>query len=252
MKLYILLPAYNEEKDLEKLVGSLGGYLRTLGTEYKIVVVDDGSHDRTAQIAENLIQRYPLKLIQHSVNKGYGAAIQTGFSFILSDGQDPDVLVTMDCDNTHPTECLAHLLKQIDRGCHLAIASRYQEGGGQVGFSLKRRLLSRGASWLLRFLFPINGVRDYTSGYRAYRLSALQQAMRRYNNRLIESNGFTAPMEILLKVRLLGFKIEEVPLILRYDLKNGVSKMKTMKTILAYIKVLWLYQHSKERIEKKN
>ncbi len=238
MNLYILLPAFNEEKDLEKLVKSLAGTLQRFNQSYTVVVVDDGSRDRTPKIAEELARICPMKLIQHSQNKGYGAAIHTGFSWVLSQGQDDDVLITMDCDNTHPPDYIDSMTSQIRRGYEMVIASRYQKGGGQVGFSLRRKFFSRSANSLLRTLFPISGVRDYTSGYRAYKIALLRRAKEHYGEGFIESRGFTVPMEILLKLRPMGVRVREIPLMLRYDLKNGTSKMKAIKTILAYLEVM--------------
>lgn len=238
MKLFILLPAFNEEKDLERLVTNINAKVKTTGIPFEIVVVDDGSRDNTYQIGSMLARQYPLSLLKHEQNRGYGAAVNTGFTHILSQGDPEDILVTMDCDNTHPPTYISLMTDEIKKGCDLVIASRYQKGGGQIGFCLRRKMLSISAKILLRTLFPVPGVRDYTSGYRAYRLSALKKARGHYGPDWIESTGFTVPMEVLLKLRRLGVAVKEIPLVLRYDLKDGVSKMKVWKTIMAYLRVI--------------
>ncbi len=238
MTLFILLPAFNEEKDLERLVTDIDAKMSAVNIPFKIVVVDDGSSDNTYPIAVRLSRRYPVVVLKHEQNRGYGAAVNTGFSHILSGGSEDDILVTMDCDNTHPPAYIPLMIDQIKKGYELVIASRYQKGGGQVGFCLRRKMLSISARILLRTVFPVPGVRDYTSGYRAYRLSALKKAREYYGEHWIESTGFTVPMEVLLKLRQLNVTVKEIPLVLRYDLKDGVSKMKALKTILAYLKVI--------------
>ena len=122
----------------------------------------------------------------------------------------------------------------IQAGKDVVIASRYADGGKEVGLSHARHIFSGGASFLLRLFFPIPGARDYTCGYRAYRVELLQRAFRVYGPELIEERGFTCMAELLIKLGKLGARLGEVPLILRYDLKSGPSKMKVMATIARY------------------
>jgi dolichol-phosphate mannosyltransferase len=84
----------------------------------------------------------------------------------------------------------------------------------------------------------MKGVRDYTCGYRAYRASTIKDAVTRYGDRLIEESGFSCMVELLLKLRRLGIRCYEVPLVLRYDQKGGVSKMRVIRTIRRYLVVM--------------
>jgi len=86
----------------------------------------------------------------------------------------------------------------------------------------------------MRAVFPIQGVRDYTCGFRAYRASILQAAFARYSEQLISQKGFSCMVDILLKLRTLEPDpiMGEVPLVLRYDLKHGMSKMRAARTIV--------------------
>ncbi|MBE0698739.1 MAG: glycosyltransferase, partial [Anaerolineaceae bacterium] len=153
---------------------------------------------------------------------------------VAEETQDGDVLITMDADNTH-NPCLIKLMdKKIRAGADLVIASRYEAGGEEVGLSRLRSFLSRGASGLLSIFFPIQGARDYTCGYRAYRGSILKRAFQVYGDSLVEERGFTCMAEILIKMHHINARVAEVPLVLRYDLKSGQSKMKVMRTILRY------------------
>ena len=122
------------------------------------------------------------------------------------------------------------MVRMIQEGHDVVIASRYQPGARICGVPRQRLLTSWCASWLFRLLFPIRGVRDFTCGYRAYRAATLHQALAAYGDRFIQLSGFQAMVDILLKLRRLPVICGEVPMILRYDLKKGASKMRVMRT----------------------
>ena len=85
--------------------------------------------------------------------------------------------------------------------------------------------MSRAASLLMRIVFPIRGVRDFTCGYRAYRADVLQRAVEHYHGEFVDQDGFQCMVDILLKLRPMRLIFGEVPLLLRYDRKGGQSKM---------------------------
>jgi dolichol-phosphate mannosyltransferase len=232
--IYIVLPAYNEEAGLEALVSRLKTTMDTLPTSYQILVVNDGSTDRTLEIAERLTGMLPLQVIDHGQNKGLGEALRSGLSKAGHLCGPEDIIITMDADNTHPPELIPTLLAKIDSGCDLAIASRYVSGAEEVGLSFHRKLLSRAASSLLKTFFPIAGAQDYTCGYRAYKATIVKKALAIYGDAFVQERGFTSIVEILLRPRQLGLRCCEVPLVLRYDYKQGASKMPVLKTISRY------------------
>ena len=160
--------------------------------------------------------------------------MRTGLSWACGHATEGDVVVAMDADNTHSPALIPALLERIEEGHDVVIASRYAPGGAEVGLSWRRRLMSRAASALLARFFPIPGVRDYTCGYRAYRVSALQRGVGRFGDHLIEEAGFTCMAELLVKLAAAGCRVAEVPLVLRYDLKAGASKMRVARTVLRY------------------
>jgi dolichol-phosphate mannosyltransferase len=94
-----------------------------------------------------------------------------------------------------------------------------------------REMLSLAGRLAFRVTFPIRGVRDYTCGYRAYRAMALQAGVARYGQAMFDQQGFQCIVDILLKLRPLDLTFTEVPMILRYDLKQGASKMRVARTI---------------------
>jgi dolichol-phosphate mannosyltransferase len=144
----------------------------------------------------------------------------------------------MDADNTQPASLIPHLLDAINAGSDLVIASRFRPGAKVVGLSLLRRGLTVLSSYLYRLLRPIHGVRDYSSGFRAYRGRLIQQAFAAYRGRFITEAGFTCMTEILVKLGALSPVVREVPMILRYDRKKGASKMPVARTVRSSLHLL--------------
>ena len=233
----VVLPAYNEEAAIAPLVGDLEMELG--GLAHRIVVVNDGSTDRTQAILVRLQAAVPsLQVIRHERNGGLGSTIRDGLHAALCMAGDDDVIVTMDADRTHLPALAQRMVALVREGCDVVIASRYREGARIVGLSALRRFLSRAASLLFRFAFPIPGVRDYTCGYRAYRAAVLKDAMARYGPALLQQEGFSCMVDILLKLRRLPVVFGEVPIVLRYDRKRGASKMPVWKTVRATLGLL--------------
>jgi dolichol-phosphate mannosyltransferase len=231
--LRILLPAYNEARNLDREVVRLHAACERRGLAYEVVIVDDGSTDDTPARVEALAARYPVRCLSHATNRGLGAAMRTGLGDLVERAAPGDCIVTKDADNSQDPELVVRMAGEIARGQDLVIASRYQPGGAEIGLPLYRRLLSRGAGAIFQCLCPVPGVRDFTCGYRAFRASTLQRAWRLHEptGGLIEASGFACTPELLLKVARVTDRITEVPLVLRYDLKAGKSKMRVWRTV---------------------
>lgn len=226
----VILPAYNEEEAIVPLLEEMYRVLSQRFPGLRVIVVDDGSTDRTAERVKEF-RDGSVELVQHERNKGYSEAMKTGLVRALHGASGSDVIVTMDADNTHSPGLVFRMATLIDEGNDVVIASRYVPGARVVGVSPIRNLFSWGASWLLRLLFPMKGVKDYTSGYRAYRAGILKEAFGRWGDHFISQSGFACTVDILLKLRRMNVVMNEVPLILRYDLKPGASKMNVKRTI---------------------
>jgi dolichol-phosphate mannosyltransferase len=164
-------------------------------------------------------------------NQGLAAAIRTGLNAAAARSGPRDVIVTMDCDDTHPPRLIPQMLDHINDGRDVVIASRFQPGAKVVGVPASRMIYSIGAKWMFQVLFPIHGVRDYTCGYRAYRAEAIRAASAMYGDQLITETGFSCMADLLLKLRRLPLEMSEVPLELRYDRRGGGSKMRVFRTI---------------------
>jgi dolichol-phosphate mannosyltransferase len=172
------------------------------------------------------------------VNLGLGRAVQSGLRAALEAAERDDVVVVMDADDTHDPALIPLLQAEILKGADVAICSRFVDGGDDTTAPLFRRMLSRGAAALFRRTLDLDGVRDFTSGFRAYRATLLRRATAHWGERLVEEQGFACMVELLLKLRHCDPVIAEVPLPLRYDRKQGASKLKLPRTIGQYLKLL--------------
>ncbi len=230
----IVILAYNEEFGLPGLAEALDGALRD-GESYKILVVDDGSRDKTAEAARELAKRFPVELHQHPVNRGVAAAFHTGITAAVAASGPDDLVFTIEGDLTNDPRIIRRMAGRLRDGLDVVCASRYAPGGAYVGFPLKRRILSWGANLLARNFFRIEGVKDYTLFYRGYRASALKRALKVWGDRFIECRGFAANAEILVKVAASGpLRCGEVATVYRYDLKRGKSAMKVFRNLAEY------------------
>lgn len=227
----VVLPAYNEALCIGELLKSFCEALSEEDVECRFIVVNDGSCDDTAAVVTGYLDKIQLELINHPYNKGLAEAMKTGLFRAVETSAGKDIIVTMDADNSHLPGLMVRMVRLIREGNDVVIASRYQLGAKTRGLSLYRRFLSYSAALLFRTILPIDGVRDYTCGYRAYRSSLLKLAFEEYGQEFISEPGFSCMVDILIKLRKFDPIIEEAPLILRYDQKKSSSKMNVRKTI---------------------
>ena len=237
--IWIVLPAYNEETDLPPLLDRIEDSMLEADLTYQIVIVDDGSTDTTLEIIRAASARMPIRVEIHDVNQGLGATIRDGLLAACDLAAPKDILVTLDADNSHTPELVLRMVRQIREGHDVVIASRYQRGSHVRGVPFARRVLSYWGGLLFKSIFPIKGVRDYTSGYRAYRADLLQSVVADAETPFFDQDGFQVMVDILLKLRRNPALIfGEVPLILRYDLKSGASKMDVGATMQSTLRLM--------------
>lgn len=263
----VALPAYNEEASIGKLLNAFQKLAKDrpeLGLF--VIVVNDGSSDRTLEIVDSFRNSLHLDVVNHEKNMGLGAAIKTCLREASSRSlSDDDIIVTMDADNTHLPEYIPFLVEKIRSGYDIAIASRFQSGSREMGVPFIRRLYSRGARFLFSVFIRLPGVRDYTCGYRAYKAGLIRRGLEIFQDRIISRNGFACTDDLLVNLASLTDKIAEIPFILRYDQKIGKSKLPLFSTILETWKLLlfhksvetstrdhrYLIQYSRTLIEEK-
>jgi dolichol-phosphate mannosyltransferase len=238
MTILLTLPAYNEQDGLPRLLECFCRTMVRAGLSHRLVICDDGSRDNTRQVIDSWSQRLPVDLTVHPVNRGLGETIRDALRLAIDVARDDDVIVTMDADNTHPPELIPDMLRHIDSGSDVVVASRYRPGARVVGLSRARQGLSWGARILCQVVLPIHGIRDYTCGYRMYRTTVLRRAFATYGDHFVTERGFSCMAEILVKMSRLKVRMSEVPLILRYDQKESVSKMRVGGTVLNTLRLI--------------
>lgn len=232
---HLILPAYNEERSLPNLLQRLATV--RLDQPFTVWVIDDGSIDRTVEIAREQIDGLTVRVVSHVTNLGLGNALQTGIQTVLEHAAHKDVAIVMDADDTHDVGLIKKMLHKVDQGADIVIASRFVDGGDDSSAPIFRRFLSRGAAMVFRRCLPLGAICDFTSGYRAYNVSLLRRATNHWGERLIEEKGFACMVELLLKLRHWQPMITEVPFVLRYDRKLGGSKLKLARTLMQYLKL---------------
>ena len=190
-----------------------------------------------------LSKEIPLLLLKHETNKGLGETMRDGLEYLAKVTASNDVIVTLDCDDTHEPKFFPLALKKLREGYDVVILSRFCEGGGEEGMSLVKSILSRGAGVFLQIFFPIKGVKEFSCGYRVIRAAILKTAIERYGANFIRlaHMGFVVTPEILIRFRMLGARITESPFTLRYDQKPTPSKNNSLRTIKGYFALVWNY-----------
>lgn len=239
MKCFIILPCFNEEKNVKPLVHSIN---EVLGSQfpYRIIAVNDGSYDRTCEVLKDLSMDYPVEILDHCRNMGLGAALRTGLLAAAKESFEDDFVVIMDSDNTHNPKHVLDMLIAAENA-DVVVGSRYVKGGAQVNVPLHRVVLSKTINLLVRKLFNLP-LKDITSGFRCFRAALLKRLSKTFRDSIIESDGFAASLELLLKVVRSGGVVAEVPIFLDYGKKDGASKMRLFSTIVNYLILLFRFR----------
>ena len=185
----LIVPTYNESKNLAKLVEILTQLLNNyFNKSYELIIVDDDSPDLTWQVGLDLMPDYPqLRVMRRQGEKGLSTAVIRGWQ--ASQGE---ILGVIDGDLQHPPETLIKMLDEMGKGADLVVASRHVEGGGVSDWGFMRRILSRGAQMLGLIILPnvIGRVSDPMSGYFMVRRSAIA-------NRPMNPLGYKILIEVL-------------------------------------------------------
>ena len=241
----IIIPTYNESKNILELIEAIKDNL----PEYiftEIIVVDDNSPDGTGRIVENYIRslekndlkisnnskNYLIRVIHRQYKSGLISAILQGIK--SSAGK---YILVMDADFSHSPEIIPRMVDELlqdpDR---IVIASRYSSGSSVVGWPIKRRIISRGATIIARHVLKLCNVTDPMSGFFAFRRHIIE-------NTNINTTGYKLLLELLVKTN--GLKVKEIPYTFT-NRKSGKSKLDS-DVIVDYIKSVWhLYRYGQK------
>ena len=237
---WLVFPAYNEEKNLAKLLPELDIFLKDKIRDYKILIINDGSSDSTEEIAGHLTGSLPIQVISHPTNKGVGEVFKTAFSAIGQMADRDDQVIVLEADGTSDYTLIPRIVRELQGGRDIVIASRYIKGGAYKNFPLKRHMISLIGNIVLRFAFGNKKIKDYTIFYRGYRAGLIKEALVKYKDKLITSKTFLSNTEMLSNFTKLTDKISEIPFVYSYDRKIGKSKMPLLKTLFDYLKFLMI------------
>ena len=234
--IYILLPAFNEEKNLIKIFKKIEK-LTIVRKNIRVVLIDDFSSDNTKKIAK---KKYSFKLyyLRHSKNKGLSITMESGFKKIIKLANSNDLIVTLDSDNTHPISIIDKMIKEIEKSSDIVIASRFQPGSIVNGVSIWRHLLSAGAKFLFKILYPFKNLNDYTCNFRVYKSYLIRELLKNKNFFKNEDFNIAGKIIIFLTSKFKDLKLSEIPFKLSYNSKIGVSKMNLTRTILLTIDLM--------------
>ena len=206
-------------------------------------MVDDGSTDRTPGILKALAAKYPLRVLTHTPNKGFADTMLDGLRDLAGRSADDDLIIALDCDDTHDPEFMPSAIEKSKDGYDVVLMSRFQKGGGESGLSFFKIFLSHNANYLMRIFFPIRSVKEYSCSYRVYRASALKKTLEVFKDDFIRLKkwGFVATVEILVKFKLIGARMGEVPFFLKYERKQSISKNRAVRSIMGYMLLILMY-----------
>jgi len=219
-KLSFLIPCYNEEDGIPKLLEALGETRRAVGPAYdwELVFVDDGSSDRTEAMLRSAAASDPaIRVVRHPRNRGLGAALRTGFEAVTG-----DLVATADSDCTYDPREIVNMLKLLTPDVDVVIGSPYHPQGRVENVPAYRLVLSRNLSRIYGWVIGAD-LYTYTSLLRLYRSKVVKTVT-------FDSNDFLAMAQIVVAARLAGFRIVEYPTTLRVR-RAGSSKAIIVRLI---------------------
>lgn len=232
--LSIVIPTYNESKNIVRILDSLRTAL-TREMNAEIIVVDDNSPDGTSQTVEEYAKssensEYSIQIIRRENKRGLSSAIVTGIERAKG-----DAVVVMDSDMSHPPQTIPKMVEELQSSdCDIVVASRYVKGGAVSGWPFKRKLISKGATKIAQHGLGIK-IKDPMSGFFAFKRHIV-------NNIKFDAIGYKILLEILVKAK--GAKVKEIP----YTFINrttGSSKLD-FSVGVGYLQSIWkLYRYGK-------
>lgn len=218
-RITVIIPTFNEIDNIENITKAVLDVFDKNGIDGEILVVDDKSKDGTIDAVKAMQKSYPqVNLIVRESDHGLSQSVAEGFEKANS-----DIIQVIDADFSHPVELIPRFLSAIEGGADVCIGSRYTKGGDITDWPLKRRLISLGATFFGRVLFP--EVTDPVSGFFAIKKVVVAGAE-------LKPRGYKILMEVLGKGRWQSFK--EIPFTFK-DREAGESKLK-LSTIIDYIR----------------
>ena len=238
------MPAYNEEKAIERTTAVLSGYLGSVFDDFEIVVVSDGSSDRTFEFAQKH-QSESVKVFECWPNRGKGGALKYGF-----DKSSGDAVVFFDAGLDFPPEHIKYFVELLEKNSIDVVIGSKRHPRSKVNYPLKRRIISLMAQVCTRLLFNLN-VTDTQVGLKVFRRKVLKEVVP-----LMLVKRFAFDIELLALARRRGFKIVEAPVELNLKFSTAGTMRAVWKTFLDTLgifyrlKIMGFYDKTVEEREK--
>ena len=229
-----VVPAYNEALNVPRLLADLSTRPSLLRDGGRLLLVDDGSTDGTAEVAEACGGGLPLEVLRQIPNQGAGRAFDRGFRRALQLAGPEDRIVTLEADTTSDLDALEEMLEAAEHA-DLVLASVHA-GGQMAGVGRHRRFLSSSAARVIRASAGVDA-RTVSSFFRVYGAEILRKGYARHGERLIQEPGFACKAELLMKLTRVGARVVEVPVTLDASRRVGESKLRVLPTVAGYARL---------------
>lgn len=231
--LYICIPAFNEAPTVGLLLWRIRTVFESHPREYEIIALDDGSTDGTADTLRRYEKVLPLTVLRNEVRSGYGAALDTLARTAAKATRYPrrDAMIVMQGDLTDRPEDLPELARRFDGGVDCVVA---EAGRTAAGAPRDIRRLRRIAPWLMRRYVRVDGVSDPLGSLRLYRIAVIRDVIKQSGTTpIVQSAGWAANVELLMKASKYCRRLETVPLEPRYDLRPRATRVRWLPDALA-------------------
>ena len=218
----MIIPMYNEEDNVLPTLNEVKDVLKKY-EHWQILAVDDGSSDGTLDLLEEYSSKnLEVRVLKHPVNMGMGKALRTGF-----EKADGDIIVTLDADLSYNPQYIHQLVRELDdETVGIVIGSQYMEGGKTENIPFNRLFISKMANKIVGYSMNDN-ISTVTGILRAYRKEV-------FDSIELESNGTAINPEILSKAIAVGFKVKEIPVMLKAR-ELGESKIQFRTTTISHL-----------------
>ena len=214
---WIVLPTYDEAENVVPLLDAVLAVADAAAIDVRILVVDDGSPDGTADLADGVAARDPrVGVLRRPRKEGIGPAYRAGFRRALDGGAG--LVVEMDCDFSHDPARLPELVAAAAQA-DVVLGSRYVPGGGVARWGAVRRAISRAGCWYAQAILRVE-VRDLTGGFKCFRREVLEAIPLDE----VTAAGYGFQIEMTYRALVLGFRVVEVPITFT-ERERGSSKM---------------------------
>lgn len=230
---YFLIPAYDEEGTIGLLLYKIRLVMEEVRRDYLAIVLDDGSADSTAQVAEQYQRFLPVKVLRHAENQGFGPSLDrlVREAARLSRYPERDIAVTLEADFSWSPDAVPAMVREIEAGADIVIGSRTRAEREADGVPRAQRWSAWLASTVLRAVMPLPGVSDYASTFRAYRIGTLKRAISTHQEKLITARDGAANVELLLRLGRFHPTFAEVLAHGRYDIRPRPSRHRLRRAV---------------------